>query len=113
MVESLDVVEHIRPRLVERPVDFAPDTFGLERRGEAVHGGIVPNVADPALRASDAIFGEQFVEVLVGVLAALIRVDLLPVSSAAESWKIPVLQPGPETERAMKKSKFTEAQIAR
>src|SRR3954466_6002061 len=38
--------------------------------------------------------------------------DLLPVSWTAGSWKIPVLQPGPETERAMKKSKFTEAQIA-
>jgi putative transposase len=38
--------------------------------------------------------------------------DLLPVSWTAESWKIPVLQPGLETERAMKKSKFTDAQIA-
>ncbi len=38
--------------------------------------------------------------------------DLLPVSWIAESWKIPVLKRGPETERAMKRSKFTEAQIA-
>jgi putative transposase len=38
--------------------------------------------------------------------------DLLPVFWIAESWKVPVLKRGPETERAMKKSKFTEAQIA-
>src|SRR3954466_13928639 len=38
--------------------------------------------------------------------------DLLPVSWTAGSWEIPVLQPGPATERAMKRSKFTEAQIA-
>jgi putative transposase len=38
--------------------------------------------------------------------------DELPVSWTAKSWKIPVLQPGPETERPIKKSKFTEAQIA-
>jgi hypothetical protein len=39
-------------------------------------------------------------------------VDLLPVSRIAESWKIPVLKRGPETVTGMKKSKFTEAQIA-
>jgi putative transposase len=45
-------------------------------------------------------------------LASPFAGDLLPVSWSAESWKIPVLQPGPEAERAMKKSKFREAQIA-
>ncbi len=38
--------------------------------------------------------------------------DLLPVSWIAQIWKIPVLELGPETERAMKRSKFTGAQIA-
>ena len=37
---------------------------------------------------------------------------LLPVSWSAESRKFPVLRPGPETQRAMKRSNFTEALVA-
>ena len=37
---------------------------------------------------------------------------MLSVIRTRESWKIPVLQPVPETEKAVRKSKLMEAQIA-
>jgi len=38
--------------------------------------------------------------------------DLLPVSWTVLSWKIPVMKEGQEEELGMKRSKFSEAQIA-
>lgn len=47
--------------------------FGLERGEEAFHGGIFPDIAGPAHRAGDAIVSHQPLELLTGILAALVR----------------------------------------
>ena len=74
ILEPLDVVEHIRSRVVLAPVDRAPDPLGLERGEEALLGGIVPDVARSSHRALHAIVGHQSLELFAGKLAALIRV---------------------------------------
>ena len=38
-----------------------------------MHGGIVPDIAGPAHRAGDAIVGHQSLELLTGILTALVR----------------------------------------
>ena len=48
--------------------------LGLQRREEALHRRVVPDVAGSAHRAGDAVVGHQPLELLAGVLAALIRV---------------------------------------
>src|SRR2546421_524343 len=59
IVEALDVVEYISSRLVAGPVRFAPHAFGLQRREEALHLRIVPDVAGTAHRTDDAVIGHQ------------------------------------------------------
>jgi hypothetical protein len=68
VVEALDVVEHIRPGVIPRPVDLAGCPLGLQRREEALHRSIVPDVAGPAHRAGDAVVGHQALELLAGIL---------------------------------------------
>src|SRR5690606_37649617 len=46
---------------------------GLKRREEALHRGIVPDVARPAHRAGDAVIGHQALELLTGVLGRFNR----------------------------------------
>ena len=70
VVEPLDVVEHICSGLVPGAVGFSLDTLGLERREEALHRRIVPNVAGSAHAADDANVGHQALVLLAGVLAA-------------------------------------------
>ena len=74
VVEPLDVIEHVGPGGVSGSVDLAADAFGLKRREEALHCGVVPDIAGPAHRAVDAIVGHQPLELLAGVLAAAIGV---------------------------------------
>src|SRR3977135_1439299 len=74
IVEPLDIVEHIRPGLVSGVIDFARGALGLQRREEALHRGVVPHIAGPAHAANDAAVGHQPLELLAGVLAALIGV---------------------------------------
>jgi hypothetical protein len=45
IVEPLDVVEHMCPGLVPGAIDFARGEFGLQRREEALHSWVVPDVA--------------------------------------------------------------------
>src|SRR5450830_47804 len=72
IVEALDVVEHVGFRLIPRPVDFTRCAFGLERREEALHCRIVPDIARAAHRADDAVICHQPLELLAAVLAAAI-----------------------------------------
>src|SRR5260370_41428363 len=54
IVEPLDVVEHICSGLVPGAVGFALDALGLQRREEAFHRRIVPNIAGSAHAANNA-----------------------------------------------------------
>lgn len=62
IVEPLDVVEHICCGLVPGAVGFALDALGLQRREEALHRRIVPNVVGSAHAAEDAAVGHQALE---------------------------------------------------
>jgi hypothetical protein len=74
IVEALDVVEHVGLSLIARSIYLSCSSFGLERREEAFHRRIVPDVARPAHRAGDAVIGHQALELLAGVLTAAIGV---------------------------------------
>src|SRR5258705_10421886 len=74
IVEPLDVVEHIRSGLVSCPIGFAAGTLGLQRREEALHRRVVPDIAGSAHAADDSAVGHQLLELQAGVLAALIGV---------------------------------------
>ena len=83
IVEAFDVIEHVLPCLIARAVGFARDPFGLQRREEALHRSVVPDIAGPAHRAGDAIVGHQPLELLARVLAALVRVTQQGVGLSA------------------------------
>jgi hypothetical protein len=74
VVEALDVGEHIRlsPRLGS--CTFATSALGLERREEALHRGVIPDIARAVHRADDAVISHQSLELLAGVLDSAIRV---------------------------------------
>ena len=74
IVEAFDVIEHVGSCLISRTVRFARGALCLQRREEAFHCCIVPAIARPAHRASDALIGHQPLELFAGVLAATIRV---------------------------------------
>src|ERR1700691_2440613 len=71
IIEAFDVVAHVSLGLVMCPIGFASCSLGLERREEALHRGVVPNVARTAHRAEDAMIGQQLLELLAGVLREL------------------------------------------
>ena len=72
VVKALDVVEHVSPSFVARAIGFARRALGLQRREEALHGGIVPAIAGAAHGAGDPMIGHQPLELLAGVLAATV-----------------------------------------
>ena len=72
IVEPLDVVEHIGPGLVSRPVQFSRRPLGLERREEAYHRRIIPDVAGARQAARDAMFCHQALALLARVLGTAI-----------------------------------------
>jgi hypothetical protein len=72
VVEPLDVVEHVDPGGVPRTLDLFADPLGLQRGEEALHRGVVLDVAGPAHGTDDAIVGHQPVELLARILAALV-----------------------------------------
>src|SRR3979409_1733940 len=74
IVERLDVIEDVGACCVARRVGLPIHTFLLERSKETLDGGVVPAVASSAHAAGDALGGEQALEVLAGVLAALVGV---------------------------------------
>ena len=55
IVEAFDVVEHIGSRLVPRPVGFVPGALGLQRREEALHRCVVPDIAGSTHRSEGAV----------------------------------------------------------
>jgi hypothetical protein len=73
VVTSFDVVEHIGSCLVSGPVGFAFRPFGLERREEALHRRVVPDITGTAHAADDAVVGHQTLELLAGVLGGFKR----------------------------------------
>ena len=73
VVEPLDIVEHVRLGFVPGAIDLSSDAFGFQRREEAFHGGIVPDVARPAHAAGDATVGHQALELVAGILGGFKR----------------------------------------
>ena len=74
VVEPLDVVEHVGPGFFSRAVDGARAALRLQRREEALHCRVVPALAAAGHAACDVLTLEQLLEVVAGVLAALVRV---------------------------------------
>ena len=72
--EALDVIEHIDPGRVTCPIHLVAGAFGLQRREEALHRGVVPDVARPAHRTDDTVVSHQPLELIAGVLASAIGV---------------------------------------
>jgi hypothetical protein len=62
IVEAFDVIEHICLRIISAPVRLLPRALGLERREEALHRGIVPDVPRATHRADDAVIRHQPLE---------------------------------------------------
>lgn len=67
IVEALDVVEHVGTCFVAGAVDFAGCAFGLQRREEALHLGIVPDVPGPPHRTGDAVIRQGRVSGVVEI----------------------------------------------
>ena len=74
VVEQLDVIKHICTCLLSGSIDLPSCAFRLERTEKALHSRVIPDLASPAHAACDALFLEQLLEVLAGVLATLVRV---------------------------------------
>ena len=68
VVEELDVVEHVGAGLVTCAVDLAGCALGFQRRKEALHRGIVPDVAGAARAACHTVVGHELLKLLTGVL---------------------------------------------
>jgi len=73
IVEALDVVEHVGTGFAAGAIDFAGCAFGLQRREEALHRGIVPEVPGPTHRTGDAVIRQKPLKLLACVLRALVR----------------------------------------
>ena len=72
VVEKFNVVEHVGAGLIAGSVDLACRAFGFQRREEACHGGIVPDVPRAAHAAGDTVIGHELLKLLAGLLAALV-----------------------------------------
>ncbi len=59
VVEALDVVEHVGAGFIPGAIDLACGALSLQRREEALHRGIVPDVAAAAHAAGNALGFEQ------------------------------------------------------
>ena len=74
IIEALDVIEHVGFGLVSRTVRLVRCAFGLQRGEEALHRGIVPDIAGSAHATGHAVVSQEPLEGLTGVLAAPIGV---------------------------------------
>lgn len=63
IVEALDLTEHIRPDLIAHAIDF-PSNPRLQRREDALHGNVVPDVAGLAHPAGYAVVDHEPLESL-------------------------------------------------
>ena len=73
IVGYLDVIKDIRPGLRTSPIDLAGNAFGFQRREEAFHRRVIPNLPGPAHAAGDAMLVKQLPKVFAGVLGAFNR----------------------------------------
>ena len=74
IVEPLNIVEHIGPCGIACLIDFARRPLGLQRREEALHRRVIPDVAGARQAALDALFRHQVLALLARVLRAVIGV---------------------------------------
>ena len=75
VVEQLDVVEHIRPRLVPGRVDLALHSLPLEQLEEALGHGVVVAVSATTHAADHLVILQESLPLAAGELAALIGVQ--------------------------------------
>ena len=73
IVEAFDVIEHVGLGLIARAINLPCCSLGFERREEALHCGIVPDVAGSAHRTNDAVIGHQPLDLLAAVLGGFKR----------------------------------------
>ena len=73
VVEPFDVIKHIGTCLPSGLIDFPGCAFSLERTEEALHSRFIPDLASSAHAACDALFLEQLLKVLAGVLGGFNR----------------------------------------
>jgi hypothetical protein len=74
VVEPFDVVEHVGAAFLSGLVNPSAQAFGLQGGEEALHGGIILTVTAFARTAYDPSIGQHHLELLAGVLTALVRV---------------------------------------
>ena len=74
VVERLDVIEHVCPRLGAGVIPALVDQFALQRAEEAFHRGIVVPASSRVHTGTEAVIPEQCLILSVSVLASLIRV---------------------------------------
>src|SRR5690606_24819790 len=72
IVEPFDVIEHIGACFISGFVSFPMHPLDLHGREEALHGCVVPAISLATHTAGDTLIGQQPLEILAGVLAALI-----------------------------------------
>ena len=68
VVQALHVVEDVGTGFVVGAVNLSGHPFGLQRGEEALHRGIVPNIAGPDHRAGYPIVGQRALKLLAGIL---------------------------------------------
>ena len=69
VVEALDVVEHVGLCIGSGTIDLARCSLRLQRREEAFHGRIFPDIAGAAHRADDTVVLHERPEPPAGILA--------------------------------------------
>jgi len=75
VMEHLDIVRHVLPRLGSRFIDPAPSTFPLEQIKEAIQDRAVMTVSAPAHRMLQSVrFRTDAQSLLVNCPPALVRV---------------------------------------
>jgi len=73
VVEAFNVVEDVGSGLVAGARAFLSDALRLERREEAFHRRVIPDIPGSAHRADDAVVSRRPLELIAGVSAALVR----------------------------------------
>lgn len=68
IVEALDALEHLGSHCIPCPIDPVGGAPGLQGGEEALHRGMLPNIAGPAHRADDAVICRQALELLGSIL---------------------------------------------
>lgn len=87
VVEAFDIVEHIGLCLVACAIHFARRSLSLQRREEALHRGVVPDVARSAHRTDDAVLEYQTLELLTAVLSEFKWSSQRLERAAMKRWK--------------------------